>query len=112
MKTIPAAVLESAAQASDDIGRIAVLADLFRLLGDANRLRIALLCLPAPMAVSDIAERLGLSLSLASHHLRLLRAMGLVQATKRGRRVLYTVTDDRVRCVLVDMVEHLGASDD
>jgi hypothetical protein len=54
--------------------RVAELAETFRLMGDPSRLKIILACLAAPICVGDIAERAGLSLSLASHHLRLLRA--------------------------------------
>jgi len=32
------------------------LADLFRLLGDASRLKIVVACLKKPLAVSDIAD--------------------------------------------------------
>ncbi|MEX3830635.1 ArsR/SmtB family transcription factor [Paraburkholderia sp. BR14263] len=56
---------------SDD-ERIVPLADLFRLLGDATRLRIVLACVEDRIAVGAIADTLGLSPSLVSHHLRLL----------------------------------------
>ena len=63
---------------SDD--HAVALADLFRLLGDPSRLRIVVSCLRKPLAVSDIADRLGLSVSLVSHHLRLLKGARLVRA--------------------------------
>ena len=53
--------------------QVSQLADLFRLMGDTSRLRIILTCLHTPINVSDIAEKLDLSQSLVSHHLRLLR---------------------------------------
>src|SRR5258708_19589156 len=64
-------------------------ADLFRLLGDPSRLRIVVSCLRTPLAVSDIAERLGLSVSLVSHHLRLLKGARLVRADRQGKQVFY-----------------------
>ena len=57
------------------------LAETFRLLGDANRLSIVLSCLHEPVGVGVLAEELGLSQSLVSHHLRLLRAARLVRAS-------------------------------
>lgn len=86
----------------------AELADLFRLLGDPTRLRIVLTCLDAPTAVGEIADRLDLSASLVSHHLRLLRAARIVRSERHGKQVFYAAADDHVRCVVVDMLEHVA----
>ncbi|KAG0164735.1 hypothetical protein DFQ30_009460, partial [Apophysomyces sp. BC1015] len=88
--------------------RIPVLADLFRLLGDATRLRIVLACLGEPKAVGGIADELALSASLVSHHLRLLRAARLLRAERRGKHVLYAAADAHVSRMLADMIEHVG----
>src|SRR5262249_34170908 len=86
----------------------AELADLFRLLGDPTRLRIVLTCLDAPTAVGEIADRLDLSASLVSHHLRLLRAARVVRAERHGKQVFYAAADEHVRRVVVDMLEHVA----
>jgi DNA-binding transcriptional ArsR family regulator len=91
---------------SDD--HAVALADLFRLLGDASRLRIVVSCLKTPLAVSDIADRLGLSVSLVSHHLRLLKGARLVRAERRGKQVFYAADDDHVRRMVEDMVTHVA----
>lgn len=83
------------------------LADMFRLLGDGSRLRIVLACLDGPHSVGELAADLGLSQSLVSHHLRLLRAARLLKAERRGKQVHYSIADDHVRRVLVDMVAHV-----
>jgi DNA-binding transcriptional ArsR family regulator len=84
------------------------LADLFRLLGDASRLRIVVACLRAPLAVSEIAERLGLSVSLVSHHLRLLKGARLVRAERQGKQVFYGADDEHVRRMVEDMITHVA----
>ncbi len=89
-------------------GQTAELADMFRLMGDASRLRIVLACLDAPVAVGDIAARLGLSASLVSHHLRLLRAGRILKATRKGKHVFYAAADDHVSRVIANMVAHVG----
>ena len=86
----------------------AELADMFRLMGDASRLRILLACLDKPVAVGALAARLDLSPSLVSHHLRLLRAARLVRPERRGKEVHYAAHDEHVRRVLSDMVAHLA----
>src|SRR5258708_40133567 len=74
-------------QTSDD--RVVPLADLFRLLGDPTRLRIVLACAEGRLAVGAIAGSLGLSPSLVSHHLRLLRAARIVRAERQGKEGFY-----------------------
>ena len=93
---------------SDSDGYIAELADLFRLLGDATRLRIVLSCLDTPIAVNDIASKLGLGNSLVSHHLRLLRAARIVKADRHGKQVFYAAADRHISGVLTDMLEHIA----
>ena len=83
------------------------LADLFRLLGEPNRLGIVLGCLDGPLSVGDIATRLTLSQSLVSHHLRLLRAARLLMGGRRGKQVFYSLPDCHVRDMLTNMIEHL-----
>ena len=83
------------------------LADLFRLLGEPNRLGIVLSCLDGPLNVGEIASRLSLSQSLVSHHLRLLRAARLLKAGRRGKQVFYSLPDCHVRDMLTNMIEHL-----
>lgn len=95
-----------------DDDRAPELADLFRLLGDPSRLRIVIACLDAPVAVSAIAEGLGLSLSLVSHHLRLLRAARLVRGVREGKQVFYQVADHHVRGMITDMLEHIAEEAD
>lgn len=85
----------------------AELAEIFHLLGDSNRLRLVCSCLEEPVSVLELAERLGISPSLVSHHLRLLRAARLMRAEKHGRQVFYRAADEHVRRVLRDMTAHL-----
>lgn len=91
---------------SDD--HAVALADLFRLLGDPTRLKIVVSCLRTPLAVSDIAARLGLSVSLVSHHLRLLKGARLVRADRQGKQVYYEADDLHVRRMVEDMVNHIA----
>lgn len=84
------------------------LADMFKMLGDPSRLRIVIATLEGPVPVSDIAEQLGLSLSLVSHHLRLLRAARLVTADRRGKQIFYTIHDQHVAHVISDMIAHVN----
>ncbi|MDR5855115.1 metalloregulator ArsR/SmtB family transcription factor [Caballeronia sp. LZ062] len=94
------------AATSDD--RVVPLADLFRLLGDPTRLRIVLACVEQKRAVGSIAESLGLSPSLVSHHLRLLRAARIVRAERQGKQVFYAAADRHISGMLAELLEHVA----
>jgi ArsR family transcriptional regulator, lead/cadmium/zinc/bismuth-responsive transcriptional repressor len=83
------------------------LAGVFRLLGDPTRLQIVLAVAAGARPVGAVAEALGSSPSLVSHHLRLLRAARLVRAERQGKQVFYTLVDDHVRDVIADMAAHV-----
>jgi ArsR family transcriptional regulator, lead/cadmium/zinc/bismuth-responsive transcriptional repressor len=83
------------------------LAELFRLLGEPNRLGIVTSCLDGPLSVGEITTRLALSQSLVSHHLRLLRAARLLKAGRQGKQIFYSIPDHHVRVMLTNVIEHL-----
>ena len=88
--------------------RAVELADFFRMMGDASRLRIVLACMDGPISVGDIATGLELSPSLVSHHLRLLRSAGILEPTRKGKQVFYDLPDQHIRRVIVGMLGHLA----
>ncbi len=90
---------------------ISQLSDLFRLMGDPSRLSIILTCLDEPINVGTIADRLGLSQSLVSHHRRLLKAARLLKAERSGKNVFYSACDDHIECVIADMRAHVEEPD-
>lgn len=100
--------MTSIAVDQDHRAEITVLAETFHLLGDPTRLRIVLACLDAPAAVGAIAERLDLSQSLVSHHLRLLRAARLVRPERKARQIFYSLTDEHVAGMLRGMLDHVS----
>jgi ArsR family transcriptional regulator len=69
---------------------------LFRALGDPTRVRLVDLLAERCRAcsVSELAECLDVDLSVVSRHLALLRAAGVLRATKTGRSVLYEIQFD------------------
>lgn len=83
------------------------LAETFRLLGEPNRLRLVVECLDRPRTVTELTEAIGVSQSLVSHHLRLLRAARLLRQTRSGKNVLYDLPDCHVASMLTNMMEHV-----
>lgn len=92
---------------ASDEDKIAVITETFRLLGDPTRLRILLSCLFEPKCVTDVAAEVGVSPSLTSHHLRLLRGARLVRGERLGRQMFYSAADAHVNGMLTEMVAHV-----
>jgi DNA-binding transcriptional ArsR family regulator len=68
-------------------------------LSDGNRRRILALVRDEPRAVGDVAEQLGMSQQIASHHLRVLRGAGLVIEHRDRQRHLFVVSTDGLAAV-------------
>lgn len=85
----------------------AELAQLFSTLGDASRVRIISTLASDELNVGEIAERVGLTHSAVSHHLRHLRQMRLVASRKDGRYVYYSLDDDHVEDLFRCGLEHV-----
>lgn len=66
-------------------------AQLFGALADETRLKVVKLLSEKEMCVEDLTEALTLAQATVSHHLRVLKDAGLVQAEKRGRNVYYSL---------------------
>ena len=65
-----------------------------RALADGSRRAILGVIRSDPQAVGVIAQGVGLSQQVTSHHLRVLRAAGLVHETRTGTRHLFVVSTD------------------
>ena len=94
-----------------NLDQITELAETFGLLADPTRLSIVAACMEQERAAREIAETLGASPSLVSHHLRLLRSARILKADRRGKQVFYSMADACVHSVLKIMIEHLFEHD-
>ncbi|WP_318246153.1 metalloregulator ArsR/SmtB family transcription factor [Halobacillus halophilus] len=70
---------------------------IFKALSDSTRLKIAYaLTLEEELCVCDVANIIRSTNATASHHLRLLRNMGLAKYRKEGKLVFYSLADEHV----------------
>ena len=83
------------------------LSDFFKVLGDSTRLGILFAIDGAPMCVCDIAAALGMTKSAVSHQLKVLRQNRLVKYSKVGKNVFYELSDDHVRDIIEQALEHI-----
>jgi DNA-binding transcriptional ArsR family regulator len=74
-------------------------------LSDPTRTRVLLALREAPAYPADLAESLGVSRQIMSHHLACLRGCGLVVSVPVGRRSRYELTDARIGHALGDLLQ-------
>jgi len=65
--------------------------DVFKALGDENRLRILCMLSERSLCVCEINAVLNVSMSTISSHLKILRNAGLVSSTKDGKWIIYSL---------------------
>jgi ArsR family transcriptional regulator len=81
-------------------------AGMFRMLGDAARLRLLAWLAAGEMCVSDLASQMNESLSNVSHRLRLLKAERLVAYRRIGKHVYYRLADDHILQMVHGALDH------
>ena len=83
------------------------LADTFKVLGDATRVRILHALSLEELCVCDLAALIGATQSAISHQLRLLRAAKLVKFRKDGKMAYYSLDDDHIRNLFEEGLRHV-----
>lgn len=73
-----------------------LLAELFKTLGDENRIRILNLLLKGELCVCELEVLLGISQSNASRHLNKLKSLGIISSSKNAQWVYYKVDEQFV----------------
>ena len=91
---------------SETVERLGAACDLLRALGTPHRLAIVLELATGPRCVHELVQSLGISQSLTSQHLRVLRSNGLVVGARRGKETAYSLADEHVAHIARDALVH------
>lgn len=88
------------------------LCDLFKLFGDATRLKILYALLESEMCVCAIARLLGMTQSAISHQLIVLKRGKLIKSKREGKTMVYSLADDHVKTIIHMGLEHIHEGDE
>ncbi len=84
-------------------------------VGEPKRLRLLYLVAERPRNVTELTELLDVTQPTVSHHLRILRERGLVNAERKGTTIYYSLGDPRIleamnilRSFVADKVQEAG----
>jgi len=84
--------------------------DVARLMGalsTASRVRILARLRDGECPVGDLSAELEMEQPAVSHQLRILRDLGLVVGTRKGRQVIYGLFDPHVASLLNEALRHI-----
>ena len=88
---------------------IQYMADLFKIFGDATRLKIlAVLLESGELCVCDIALTLEMSQSSISHQLRVLKQSRLIKFRRSGKTLFYSLADEHVITIMNQGLVHIN----
>lgn len=84
--------------------------DVFKALGDSNRLRILSMLSVRDLCVCEINAVLNVSMSTISSHLKILRNAGLVSSVKDGRWIIYSLNskDGKILDIIKQSVQYIS----
>ncbi len=82
-------------------------ADTYKLLGDTSRIRIFWLLCHCEECVINISSMVNMSSPAVSHHLKLLKASGLITSRREGKEMYYRAADTAPAQLLHKNIEQL-----
>ena len=85
----------------------AAVSEVFKLLDDSSRCRIFWLLCHCEECVINISAMVDMSSPAVSHHLKLLRAGGLIVSRRQGKEVYYKAADTETVQLLHRMIEQM-----
>lgn len=91
----------------DQVEDFQIVADVFKQLGDTTRIRIFWLLCHCEECVLNISAMLNMSSPAVSHHLRPLKASGLIVSRREGKEVYYRAADTEQSRLLHQMIEQV-----
>ena len=89
---------------TDDFAKAA---EVFKQLGDTNRLRLFWLLCHREECVINIAALMEMSSPAVSHHLKSLKSSGLITSRREGKEVFYKAAETEAAILLHKTIEKI-----
>lgn len=90
--------------------QIEAASDMFRALGDPERLRLLLRLADNEACVSELAEYEGENITTVSAHLKTLSVVRLVRRRREAKHVFYALADEHVQPLIRNAIDHAAES--
>ena len=84
-----------------------IVSEIFKQLCDGNRIRIFWLLCHCEECVINLSSLVGMSSPAVSHHLKQLKASGLIISRREGKEVYYKASEGQQAQLLHHMIEKM-----
>ena len=84
-----------------------IIADIFKLLGDSSRIQIFRILCHCEECVINLSALVNMTSPAVSHHLKQLKARGLIVSRREGKEVYYKAADTEQAQLLHNVIEKL-----
>ncbi|MEA3030642.1 MAG: hypothetical protein QOG13_1967 [Sphingomonadales bacterium] len=84
------------------------MSNVFRALADPTRRQVLALLRERPMSAGDLADRFDVSKPTMSAHFSVLREAGLIDASKQGKSILYSLRMSVLEEALMGLAQTVG----
>ena len=78
---------------------MAILVEIYKVLGDPHRISILQMLSEQEMSVCEFMAQLKLTQPAVSHHLKILRQANLIKSSKQGKLVFYNLNSSGLTVV-------------
>jgi DNA-binding transcriptional ArsR family regulator len=82
--------------------------NVFRALADPTRRQVLALLRERPMSAGELAERFDVSKPTMSAHFSVLREAGLIDASKQGKSIIYSLRMSVLEEALMGLAQTVG----
>ena len=90
-----------------DIHHAKGLGEFFKAFADETRAAILYCLAQEELCVCDVAQILGMSVQVVSHHLRLLKASNIVRYRREDKMVFYSLGDGHIGTLIQEGLAHV-----
>ncbi len=108
IKSVETELLDEISSKMKDNDSIQKTCNLFKILGDPNRMRIILALGYHELCVCELSLLLDMSQSNVSHQLRHLRNSNIVKFRKKNKHIFYSLNDEEI-IKLINKGEEYGS---
>lgn len=101
-------ILEKIRGGLPDNDTVSSLSEVFKVFGDATRIKILWTLFEEEKCVYDIAEAISMTQSAVSHQLRVLKQARLIKSRRDGKNTFYSLDDDHVKRIIEQVMIHIS----
>lgn len=83
------------------------ISDIFKALGDPNRLKVVKALTAGELCSSDVAQIMEMENSTVSHQLKYLKNSGIISSRKEGKFIYYKIENECVKKLFALVEKHL-----